>query len=49
MTEGKAVVGGDRRCGVLTAALYFTIFRGMRDENSTAQKALDTKVAGTLT
>ncbi len=30
---------------VLTAALYFTLFRSMRDENATAQKALETKVA----
>jgi type IV pilus assembly protein PilO len=30
---------------LLTAALYFTLFRGMRDENATAQKALEAKVA----
>ena len=45
MTGGKqwlAAVGGVL---VLSAALYFTLFRGMRDDNSTTQKALDTKVA----
>jgi len=30
---------------LLSAALYFTMFRSMRDDNATAQKALDTKVA----
>ena len=37
-----AAVGGVL---LLSAALYFTMFRSMRDDNSTAQKALDTKVA----
>ena len=35
-------VGG---AALLTAALYFTLFRSMRDDNTTAQKALTTKVA----
>jgi type IV pilus assembly protein PilO len=35
-------VGG---VALLCAALYLTLFRGMRDDNSTAQKALDTEVA----
>ena len=37
-----AAVGG---VALLSAALYFTLFRSMRDENVTAQKTLDTKVA----
>jgi type IV pilus assembly protein PilO len=37
-----AAVGG---VALLSAALYFTMFRSMRDENGTAQKALETKVA----
>jgi type IV pilus assembly protein PilO len=30
---------------LLTTALYFTLFRGMRDENAAAQTALETKVS----
>jgi len=30
---------------LLTAAIYFTLFRGMRDANTTAQKGLEAKVA----
>lgn len=30
---------------LLSTAMYFTMFRSMRDENTTAQKALDSKVA----
>ncbi len=37
-----AAVGGVL---LLTVAIYFTLFRGMRDENTTAQKNLDSKVA----
>ena len=37
-----AAVGGVL---LLTAAIYFTLFRGMRDANTTAQKDLDSKVA----
>ena len=37
-----AAIGG---VVLLSAALYFTMFRTMRDENGTAQKTLDTKVA----
>jgi type IV pilus assembly protein PilO len=37
-----AAVGGVL---LLTAAIYFTLFRGMRDANTTAQKELDSKVA----
>jgi len=37
-----AAVGG---VALLSAALYFTLFRSMRDENTTSQKTLETKVA----
>ena len=37
-----AAVGGVL---LLTAAIYFTLFRGMRDANATAQKDLESKVA----
>jgi len=37
-----AAVGGVL---LLTAAIYFTLFRGMRDTNATAQKELESKVA----
>ena len=37
-----AAIGG---VALLSAALYFTMFRTMRDDNTGAQKTLDTKVA----
>jgi type IV pilus assembly protein PilO len=45
MTEGKQWLGAIGGVALLSAALYFTMFRSMRDENATSQKALDTKVA----
>jgi len=45
MTEGKQWLGAIGGVALLSAALYFTMFRNMRDENTTSQKALDTKVA----
>src|SRR5882757_10084771 len=45
MTEGKQWLGAIGGVALLSAALYFTMFRSMRDENTTSQKALDTKVA----
>ena len=45
MTEGKQWLGAIGGVALLSAALYFTMFRSMRDENTTSQKTLDTKVA----
>jgi type IV pilus assembly protein PilO len=45
MTELKQWLVAMGGVALLTVALIFTLFRSMRDENTTAQKTLETKVA----